>query len=219
MSKPYFARQGESVGSIAKDNGFPSYKALYDHPANEELKRRRPDPNLLMPGDPIAIPEAIPRTMTRAIDQWHDETVEVEAPLLRLKLLDPSGKVLPNQDYQLLVSGRERFGATNASGILEETLEYGVHSAVLSTTVTLGEQTKELVWKLNFDAIDPKGSVTGLQGRLYNLGYYRGLIDGCFGPATRGAVAAFQTSAGLVATGSADENTWAALERQHDQSA
>ncbi|MGC4066938.1 MAG: peptidoglycan-binding domain-containing protein [Polyangiaceae bacterium] len=219
MSKLYFARQGESVGSVAKDNGFPSYKAIYDHPANQELKRRRPDPNLLLPGDPIAIPDAIPRTVTRALDRWHDETVEVEGPILRLKLLDPSGKALPNQDYQLTVSGRERYGATNASGILEEPLEYGIRSAVLSTTVTLGDQPKELVWRLNFDAVDPKGSVEGLQGRLYNLGYYRGPVDGCFGPATRGAVAAFQTSVSLPATGIADENTWAALERQHDKSA
>jgi N-acetylmuramoyl-L-alanine amidase len=219
MSKLYFARQGESVGSIAKDNGFPSYKAIYDHPANDELRRRRPDPNVLMPGDPIAIPDAIPRTATRAIDQWHDETVEIEAPILRLKLLDPSGSVLANQDYQLTVSGRERFGTTNASGILEEPVEYGVRSAVLSSTVTLGDQPRDLVWRLNFDSVDPKGSIEGLQGRLYNLGFYRGQIDGCFGPATRGAVSAFQTSAGLGATGIDDENTWAALERQHDRSA
>lgn len=61
----------------------------------------------------------------------------MEPPILRLRLLDLSGKVLPNQDYQLVVSGRERFGATNGSGILEEPLEYGVHSAVLSRTVLL----------------------------------------------------------------------------------
>lgn len=218
MSKIHYTQEGESVGSIARTYGFPSHKAIYEHSANGELKRRRPDPNLLLPGDPVAIPDAIPRVLTCPIDQWHEETVEPEVPVLRLKLLDLSGKALPNQDYCLRVAGRERFGTTDGSGMLEEPMEYGTRSAVLSTTVTLGEEPKELVWKLQFSSLDPKGSVTGLQGRLCNLGYYQGEIDGCYGPATRGAVVAFQNSAGLTSTGVADDETWSALERLHDES-
>lgn len=218
MARVHITRQGESLGSIARANGFLSHQALYEHAANQELKRRRPDPNLLEPGDPVAIPDATPRELERATGQWHEETLDVEEPLLRLKLLDLERKPLPNQAYELSLDGEIRSGVTDGNGLLEEPIEYGTRTAELRTTVQLGEEPRELVWRLVLDGVDPKGTVKGLQGRMKNLGYYYGAIDGCLGPFTRAAVASFQAAAGLAVTGDANEETWDALERQHDQS-
>ena len=49
--------------------------------------------------------------------------------------------------------------------------------------------------------------VTDLQNRLAALGYYRGEIDGEFGPATREAVTAFQRANALDADGIVGEET------------
>ncbi len=45
------------------------------------------------------------------------------------------------------------------------------------------------------------------QARLRNLGYYKGAVDGAFGPATQRAVTMFQSENGLVVTGRLDSQT------------
>lgn len=57
-----------------------------------------------------------------------------------------------------------------------------------------------------------KGFIVGaLQHRLQNKGFYDGTIDREFGPRTKAAVMAFQTSVNLMATGIVDKNTWLIL--------
>jgi len=53
--------------------------------------------------------------------------------------------------------------------------------------------------------------VEQLQRRLAQLGFDAGEVDGIFGPKTRNAVLAFQTSRGLPRTGRVDSSTWEAL--------
>ena len=54
--------------------------------------------------------------------------------------------------------------------------------------------------------------MAGLQRRLAELGYDPGEPDGILGPATRGALRAFQLDRGLIADGYPDERTRAALD-------
>jgi len=54
-------------------------------------------------------------------------------------------------------------------------------------------------------------AVVTLQELLKSKGFYTGNIDGIFGPITRGAVVAFQGSAGLVQDGIVGIKTWTAL--------
>jgi hypothetical protein len=54
-------------------------------------------------------------------------------------------------------------------------------------------------------------ALTAAQERLTRLGYYRGEIDGVFGPATRRAVARYQFKHGLPVTGDLTANTLDAL--------
>lgn len=46
-----------------------------------------------------------------------------------------------------------------------------------------------------------RGQKRALQQKLRNLGYYRGLIDGIFGPQTAGAISAYQNFVGAKVTG------------------
>ena len=50
-------KQGECLSSIAAKYGFGDWKALYDHPSNAALKKKRPNPHVLFPGDVVSIPE------------------------------------------------------------------------------------------------------------------------------------------------------------------
>ena len=46
-----------------------------------------------------------------------------------------------------------------------------------------------------------RGQKRSLQQKLRNLGYYRGLIDGIFGPQTARAISSYQEFVGATVTG------------------
>ncbi|WP_088189436.1 peptidoglycan-binding protein [Desulfosporosinus sp. FKA] len=54
-------------------------------------------------------------------------------------------------------------------------------------------------------------AVINLQGILKQKRFYTGMIDGVFGPITKTAVLAFQSSMGLVHDGVVGRKTWSAL--------
>ncbi|WP_008312899.1 peptidoglycan-binding domain-containing protein [Leptolyngbya sp. PCC 6406] len=56
-------------------------------------------------------------------------------------------------------------------------------------------------------------AVTRVQERLQGLGFYRGALDGVFGPQTEAAVKAFQRQGQLIADGIIGPSTWQALLR------
>ena len=53
----YKVEQGENLSRIAKKYGFTDAMAIYSHAKNAALRYKRPDPNLLYPGDIVNIPE------------------------------------------------------------------------------------------------------------------------------------------------------------------
>jgi N-acetylmuramoyl-L-alanine amidase len=216
MTKVHVVRQGECLSSIARQYGFKDALVLYDDPSNAELKKRRPNPNVIMPGDLVAIPLQRVREGNYATGNWHDVDVEVEPLRLKVRLRDISGKALANQSYHLTVDGEERDGTTDGDGLVDEPVTVDAGIAVLKTTVTNGEETQELTFQLTLGALDPTSEVTGVQRRLANLQFYSGTIDGIWGPKTRSALTAFQQSAGLEPSGEPDDATLRSLEQEHD---
>lgn len=216
MSEVHVVRQGECLSSIARDHGFQDWKVLYEHPANAELKKRRPNPNALLPGDLIAIPEKKFLECNRPTGSWHEFTVQAEESRLKLRLLDVDGTPLANQAYQLKIDGEERAGTTDGDGLLDEPVRPNASAATVTATVTRDDEPHDFVWDLEIGALDPVSQMTGVQARLQNLQFYHGELDGNFGPMTRQAVAAFQESRGLEPTGEADDATLKEIEKQHD---
>ena len=63
-------KEGECVGSIAFEHGFfPD--TLWDHPNNAELKGKRGDPNVLLAGDVVHVPDLRPKEVAVAAGQSH----------------------------------------------------------------------------------------------------------------------------------------------------
>ena len=80
MGKKHVVKRGECLSRIARAYGFKSYRELYDHPDNAAFKARRPDPNLIQPGDELQIPE---RKGSKAEGSTGGtEEVKVELPLV-----------------------------------------------------------------------------------------------------------------------------------------
>lgn len=53
----YVVKPGDTLGAIAARLGVGSWQVLYQHPSNAEFRAKRPNPNLIYPGDIINIPD------------------------------------------------------------------------------------------------------------------------------------------------------------------
>jgi hypothetical protein len=213
MPTTYVVRQGDCWAKIAKQFGFADYKLLYDDPANAELKAKRPNPNVLRPGDEIQIPDRTPKTVDIGSGRKHKLLVKSARKALRLKLVAHDGEPLAGEAYELDIGdGAPRNGSTDGDGKLEEL----VPSQLATATLTIGDRV--LVLRLGY--LDPvaeakDGDLSGVQGRLKNLGYDPGPADGKYGPRTRAALAIFQSDEDLDVTGEIDDATLDKLVEAH----
>ena len=74
---------GESAEFVAWEHGHEDFKTVWNHDDNAKLRERRPDPNILMPGDKLAMPETKPRVYTLATGQRHRIVVNIPRKELR----------------------------------------------------------------------------------------------------------------------------------------
>jgi hypothetical protein len=53
----HVVQPGENLSVIAHKYGFSDWRAVYNHPQNADFRRKRPNPQHVMPGDTVFIPE------------------------------------------------------------------------------------------------------------------------------------------------------------------
>src|ERR1700676_5647428 len=76
--------QGDHLSKIAKDNGFTDYTVIWDHPNNSDLKKQRQNPNILLPGDQVFVPDMEQKHESGPTDKRHTFTVDKKTLTLRL---------------------------------------------------------------------------------------------------------------------------------------
>lgn len=178
MQKLYLAKQGECISSIAFEHGFfPN--TLWNHSENAELKKLRKDPNALLPGDKVAIPEMTIRTENRSSEQCHRFRRKGVPEKLRLRFLDKEKNPRAKVPYRLeIVGGRvgfvQRKKKTDRNGCVEE----GIPPDASKATLYLGEGGDEEVYEFDLRHLDPIDTISGLKARLRNLGYRCGEVEG-----------------------------------------
>jgi N-acetylmuramoyl-L-alanine amidase len=158
-------RPGDCLHSIAADHGLP-WRKVWDHGPNRQLAQSR-EPNLLMPGDVVVVPEKTIRHEDRPSDakhrfRKHREIVEIRVAVHGL------GGPRKDEDYFLEVNGRKLEGSegtTDGEGLAVARIPASAGSAVL----VVGENEDE--YELLPGHLDPVDTVTGIHGRLDNLGY------------------------------------------------
>ncbi|WIG94820.1 peptidoglycan-binding domain-containing protein [Myxococcus sp. SDU36] len=132
---------------------------------------------------------------------------------MRLAVKDADGQSMDGSFYEL-ETGREVF-----SGILKTFIEHAVpvdtEMATLRVWKDAHAEVPGLVWRLRVGHLDPIDTVSGIQGRLRNLGFGCGPIDGIAGPLTEAAVRAFQRNHGLSVDGVVGPLTRARLVEVH----
>jgi hypothetical protein len=213
MPRRHVVREGESFVNIAYDAGFLP-DALWQHADNEALRRKRPDRNILMPGDELAIPDKEERDARGETGKTHRFRRKGVPHVFRLQVFHdevPRAK----EPYTLTVSGpgfeKKLTGTTDADGVLTAHIPPGATSGLV---VVGGERDAQEIEVL-FGSLDPVEELIGVQKRLSNLGFPCP-VDGEPGSATTRALEAFQRRVGLRVTGEADDATRRKLTAQHE---
>jgi N-acetylmuramoyl-L-alanine amidase len=200
--------------SLAARYGFPSGKVLHDHPDNAELKKKRPDPGMLQPGDEVTIPDRKGKQATVKAGRTHAFEVKRPRRTLRLELRGKDSKPISGASWS--VQDREgqqlAAGTTDGGGRLEARLPATEAYVIL--------EVAGMLYEVRLGGLDPleeegKAVLSGVRSRLRNLGYDPGQ-DGDGDLANLTAVLeAFQRSEGIEITGEPDRTTLDKLREVH----
>jgi len=197
--------QGECLSLIAEKYGFADWRTIYNHPDNAEFRSKRPNPNLIYPGDLIVIPDRTAEKEACATEMRHRFQLKEPRLVLRIAIEDREGKRLSDRSYELVVGDRVLNGRTDGDGLLEEPIPVDAETARLTVD--------HITWELQISHLNPieedtpDGGVSGAQGRLFNMGYDVGEINGIWGPKVEAAIKQFQCDYGLQENGILDQAT------------
>ncbi len=211
--RPYVIRQGDYLTKLAHVMGFDP-DAIWNHAKNEPIRTKRPDRNLLHPGDILWVPDEVQhrRLVVRA-GASNGYVARVPGVYIAVKITI-GGEPLTDEAFRILGLGEPIEGRTDDKGYIRA----GVPVHVREIEVYLPERDRTL--RLRVGDLDPVDTVSGIKKRLMHLGYYQPSRVGVENAAADGdalvsALKAFQSDKGLTASGKLDEKTSKALTGDH----
>jgi len=221
------------MSSIAYENGF-FWKTLWNLSQNASLKALRKNPNVLMTGDIVHIPDLTVRNEPGATEQTHKFVLKGVPEFLRMKIMDAQHNPRPNLQYIITIEGNSRHGTTDGTGQLKESIPPNARTGKLTfaaplagttnpvaakiaaiTGKTHGPRPKQQVMILQLGSLNPISAVSGIKARLANLGFYQGPVDENLDDSTAKAITRFQRKKKLPMTGLADDATKALIQKIH----
>ncbi|WP_395841774.1 LysM peptidoglycan-binding domain-containing protein [Cystobacter fuscus] len=110
--KTHIVKKGDSIWSIARTHGFADWHPIYEDPANQALRKLRPNPALIQPGDRIAIPDQKSKPHTSPSGQ--KQPLKVEPQKAPAKSTDD-----PFKQYLHHLSKLEQAAITEGHGSLK----------------------------------------------------------------------------------------------------
>ena len=198
MAVSYQVKQGDCIFSIAYEHGFFA-DTIWNHPNNKDLKEKRKDPNVLMPGDSVYVPDKRLREYSEATNQVYKYKCKNTPKLLRIQLMYIDTPV-KGIDYKISIDGGvEKDGTTDPDGWLQTSILPKAKKVKIS-------MEGGIEYEIALGYLNPADEVSGIQGRLAHLGFYEGKVDGVLNPEIKNAVKAFQISQNLEATGEIDSS-------------
>jgi LysM repeat protein len=123
VSTNHIVVQGEHLSGIAKKYGFSSYKTIWDHGQNAELKKKRQNPNVIFPGDQLFIPDKEEKVESRNTEKKHTFELKAEKLKLRLILEDLYEKPIANAKCELQIENDSTELTTDGQGKIERDIK------------------------------------------------------------------------------------------------
>ncbi|HVC61002.1 MAG TPA: peptidoglycan-binding domain-containing protein [Acetobacteraceae bacterium] len=200
--------EGDGLTSLADGAGF-YVLTIWNDAANDDLRKKRSNMDILLPGDVVTIPDKRIVPVNRPTDRHHRFKRRGIPAEFRMQVFEGE---LPraNEDYLLTIGDQSFHGKTDDRGVLFRHIPANTKEARL----LIGTDRQELI--LKFGSLDPQDEVIGVQKRLNNIGFDCGEPTGEMNDATRKALLAFQRRFSLEQTGRADAATQSKLRSFND---
>ena len=103
MAKTHDVVQGEYLSLIAARYGFTDHLVLWNFPANAALKQLRKNPNVLLPGDRVVIPDRETGLVSAPTGQVNPFVANASDVLVNIVFEDPSRQPLATRAGNLTV--------------------------------------------------------------------------------------------------------------------
>ena len=201
------ATQGDSITSLAHDNGH-FWPKVWDHGENSALKAKRKNPNQIMEGDDVFIPELESKLESRGVDSRHVFKRKGVPAKLKMQLF-LLGEPRRNEDYVLELDGKLITGKLDGDGKLEQFIPPNCKGGSLKL-----KSGKEIIpIKLGF--LNPIDEISGVKQRLNNLGFRCGGEDNEWSDQAKAALKDFQSKHKLADSGELDAATKSKLQALH----
>ena len=201
--------QGEWIQKIAWDNHFYNWESIWNHAQNADLKQKRQDPNLLLPGDLLFIPDLTPKQVSAPTDKLHSFVKKKPKMTMKVTFRDEDEHPLANKPWKLTLEDKEYTGNTDGDGAMSQEVPVP-ESSVDGQVACAGYQ-----YPIHVGHLDPIDAISGVKRRLANLGLDCGSTDDSSTPEFQDALKEFQQSAGLQPTGEVDQSTRDKLKEKH----
>jgi hypothetical protein len=171
VAKVHVVKPGDTLSSIAAENGFFNFRTVFDDPANAALKELRPNPHVLFPGDEVVIPDRQVRVVKRPTTELHTFVLQRQGLHLRLRIRDLDDVPLTAKT-EIILSTNSPEDATplrpDGKGVIEREIERRLVKGELRV------EEKKTKMDLLVGGLDPITTMSGQRARLNNLGYFAG---------------------------------------------
>jgi hypothetical protein len=203
--------EGDCLSSIAEKYGW-FWQTLWNHADNQALRDSRQNPNVLLAGDKVVIPDKREKDESCVTTMVHKFRLKGVPCRFVLRLLDEEDLPREGVSYTLEVEGKKKRGVTGEDGLISEIISPHAKTATLTVHDPDDPEADE---KHEFDLgnLPPVSDPEGVEARLRNLGFESWASDE--DDWVTAALQEFQKRHGLAATGKADDATRDALLRIH----
>lgn len=191
MPKTHDVVQGEYLSLIALVNGFHDSRVIWEHPDNAELRAKRRNPNVLLPGDRLVIPDREIGVVAATTGQVNPFVAGDDGARLNVHFENASAKPMANRDGPLTLGGKDAAGAfvrarplntsTDGAGLLQQAFvgPFADRAAATEADFQMLAQPTEPAagFRLLIGNLDPVDVPSGQRARLDNLGYFAGYTE------------------------------------------
>ena len=193
MASSFIVNDGDHLSKIAKKFGFRSFRTVWDDPANAGLQQLRPNPNVLLPGDVVVIPDKVARDEPADTGKRHTFVTLAASLKLRIVVKDHFNLPQAGEPGLLDIDGDERPVTTAGDGLVERAIPADAEGGQINI---LGGAVTVQIGRLH-----PVDHPSGWFARLNNLGYYAGDVGNPDANEVRSAIEEFQCDFGLSVVG------------------